>query len=200
MGTKMDQRAEDNVQEESVTEKQLAKSCSAIATAIASRNVISVSEFNRFERMFDPDIQHKLRSGNLSEEETQVLSDLCVEFKDRFNLQAVIYVVDGEQVVKTISPVIGQLGELGEVVSDDLSEKIVNTIDTMVRVNQDTSNRNHKLGDAISSLNVVMNHAITPSVKISNEAAANEYRTKVYQGVGVPTKPVASVLSDMEWE
>lgn len=200
MGTKMDQRVEDTKQEESITEKQLAKSCSAIAAAISSRNVVSVAEFNRFERMFDPNIQHRSRNGTLSEEETQVLSDLCTEFKNRFNLQAVIYVVDGEQVVKTISPVIGQLGELGEVVSDSLGEKIVNTIETMVRVNQDTSNQNHKLGDAIASLNVVMNHAITPSVKANNEAAANEYRDKVHQGVNGQTKPAVSVLSDMEWE
>jgi hypothetical protein len=196
----MDQNTKDNVREESVTEKQLIKSCNAIAAAVSSRNVVSLSEFSRFERMFDPNVQDRLRNNTLSDEEKMTLADLCMEFKDRFNLQAVIYVVDGGQVIKTVSPVIGQLSEMGNIVTDTLSEKIVNTIETMVRVNQDTSTQNHKLGDAISSLNTVMGHAITPAVIASNEAAANEYRTKVHQGVEAKPEPSVGVLSDMEWE
>ena len=196
----MDQNTKDNVREESVTEKQLIKSCNAIAAAVSSRNVVSLSEFSRFERMFDPNVQDRLRNNTLSDEEKMTLADLCMEFKDRFNLQAVIYVVDGGQVIKTVSPVIGQLSEMGNIVTDTLSEKIVNTIETMVRVNQDTSTQNHKLGDAISSLSTVMGHAITPAVVASNEAAANEYRTKVHQGVEAKPNPSVGVLSDMEWE
>lgn len=116
-----------------------------IGDSIRAKNRVKVSEFARYEPLFDSSI----RNGNL--EEKHIASDLIKEYQTRFSLHHPIEIVaeDGKTIVEVLPPMMTPVPPINGVVTK--SAELINTFTNIMGNPNHTEQKKQQIASTVAA-------------------------------------------------